>query len=97
MALTVSQLQYIANGDFHELANFMLKLCVLPSSFAEVERVFSQVRINKTDQRNRLHVSTVFALLSIKSCSKFHDEFPDSGTLTYKSTNLYETSPSTND
>lgn len=51
---------------FSKLANFMLNLLVLPHSSAAVERIFSQVKLIKTDHRNRLNTTTMNGLLLTK-------------------------------
>ena len=81
------------NERFQGLAKFMLKLCTLPVSTAEVERVFSQVKLNKTDHRNRLAIDTLGSLLYIKSCKKWlHKDVSKCLVEAYKSADLYENS-----
>jgi len=48
----------------------MKNFVILPHSTAAVERLFSQVTINRTKLRNSLQVSTLNQLLSIKSIKK---------------------------
>ena len=54
------------NIRFEEIANFVLKLLSLPWSNADIERVFSQMNIIKTNLRNRLHLQTVNSVLAIR-------------------------------
>ena len=51
---------------FPNLSEFMLSLSVLPHSSAAVERVFSQVKLIKTDIRNRLSTESVNGILLTK-------------------------------
>jgi hypothetical protein len=48
----------------------MKNLLTLPHSTAAIERIFSQVTINRTKLRNGLQVRTLNQLLSIKSIAK---------------------------
>ncbi len=48
---------------FPNLAELMVNLLVLPHSSAAVERIFSQVKLIKTDLRNRLDTESINALL----------------------------------
>lgn len=54
------------NYCFQELASAVLNILCLPVSNAEVESVFIQVKILKTDLRNRLSTDTLANLLHIK-------------------------------
>ncbi|XP_037811430.1 uncharacterized protein LOC119603466 [Lucilia sericata] len=54
------------NKKFNEISEFVLKLLSLPWSNAEVERVFSQINLVKTYLRNKMHLSTVTSILSIR-------------------------------
>lgn len=62
--------------EFPVLSSFMKKLLCLPHSSAAVERVFSQVNLLKTKQRNRLSTDALCGLLHAKralaasACSK---------------------------
>ncbi|KAH6935968.1 hypothetical protein HPB50_011870 [Hyalomma asiaticum] len=62
------------------LSAFMKKLLCLPHSTAAVERVFSQINILKTKQRNRLSTDALCGLLHGKrtlaasSCFSFKTE-----------------------
>lgn len=51
---------------FKKLGDFLLSLLVLPHSSAAVERIFSQVKLIKTDIRNILNTETVNGLLLTK-------------------------------
>ncbi|KAK3880082.1 hypothetical protein Pcinc_015399 [Petrolisthes cinctipes] len=51
---------------FPNLAKFMLCLLVLPHSSAAVERIFSQVKLIKTDIRNKLNTESINGLLLSK-------------------------------
>ncbi len=51
---------------FPNLAELMVNLLVLPHSSAAVERIFSQVKLIKTDLRNRLNTESINALLLSK-------------------------------
>jgi len=53
--------------SFKNLASFMLKLCILPHSTAEVERNFSMMNDIKTRKRHNLKPEFLNALLLIKS------------------------------
>ena len=52
---------------------FVIKLLCLPSSNACVERIFSALKLNKTDIRNKLEIDTVEAILLIKEYLKAND------------------------
>lgn len=52
---------------FLNLSNFVLNLLCLPHSSANVERLFSQVNLLKTDLRNKLSTSSIIGLLHSKS------------------------------
>ncbi|KAL7724335.1 hypothetical protein ACLKA6_001052 [Drosophila palustris] len=54
------------NKPFESLALFAIELLSLPWSKAEVERVFSQMNIVKTKLRNKMHLKTLNAILSIR-------------------------------
>lgn len=54
------------NNPFEELAKFALELLSLPWSNADVERTFSQLNLVKSKIRNRMQVSTVNAILTIR-------------------------------
>ncbi len=51
---------------FPNLAELMVNLLVLPHPSAAVERFFSQVKLIKTDLRNRLNTESINALLLSK-------------------------------
>lgn len=51
---------------FPKISQFMLDLMVLPHSSAAVERIFSQVKLVKTDVRNRLNTQSVNGILLAK-------------------------------
>ena len=53
-----------------DLSEHVLSVLSLPVSNAEVERVFSQVTILKTDLRNRLSTNTMENLLRIRFAVK---------------------------
>ena len=56
---------------FPNVYKLMCVATVLPLSTAEVERVFSQVKLIKNEHRNRLKQSTLENLLHIKlNCDK---------------------------
>lgn len=54
------------NNKFKEISEFVLKLLCLPWSNADVERVFSQMNLVKSNIRNRLNLITVNSVLSIR-------------------------------
>lgn len=54
------------NKKFKEISEFALKLLSLPWSNAEVERVFSQINLVKSNLRNRLYLTTIDSILSIR-------------------------------
>lgn len=58
-----------ASGEnlFKELAKFAISILVLPISNAELERIFSQLNLVKTKQRNRLHLISTNAILIIRN------------------------------
>lgn len=58
--------------DFSELGNFMLGLLSLPFSNAAVERVFSQMKLIKTNQRNRMGQLLLENVLHIRSYMNRH-------------------------
>ncbi|XP_046344981.2 uncharacterized protein LOC124125675 [Haliotis rufescens] len=51
---------------FKYLSALAIKLCLIPNSNADTERLFSKVRKIKTEGRSELDNSTVSALLSCK-------------------------------
>lgn len=55
---------------FPTLTTFVQKILVLPHSSANVERVFSQVNINKTKCRNRLEKESIEGILYSKDYLK---------------------------
>lgn len=55
------------NNPFQELVDFALLVLVLPHSNADVERVFSQMNIIKTKQRNRMSLHTLNSIPIIYS------------------------------
>lgn len=59
----------LGNGDskFPKLATLVFNLLCLPHSSANVERIFSQVNLNKTKIRNKLNSKTLEGLLFTKS------------------------------
>lgn len=60
---------------FPNFKKIILLLLVLPFSNASVERVFSQLKLIKCDNRNRLGTNTISALMAtkenIKNATKF--------------------------
>ena len=52
---------------FSELANLKLGVLVIPHSNADSERIFSQVRKNRTETRPNLSVSTLSSLMVLKT------------------------------
>ena len=52
---------------FPNLSIFVFNLLTLPHSSAKVERVFSQINLNKTKQRNRVKTPMVSAIFHAKS------------------------------
>ena len=50
-----------------KLANLMLGILVIPHSNADSERIFSQVRKNRTETRPNLSVSTLSSLMVLKT------------------------------
>lgn len=55
------------SNPFHELAQLAVHVLSLPHSNAEVERVFSQLGVVKTNQRNCLSTASTNAVLSVRS------------------------------
>ncbi|XP_015930201.2 zinc finger protein 862 [Parasteatoda tepidariorum] len=54
-------------GDmFPSIGQLMNRACVIPTSNAEVERIFSQIKLVLTDNRNRLKVEQVHKLMILK-------------------------------
>ena len=73
------------NGDatpkFKKLSHFMLGILCISHSNAECERIFSQVRKNKTDFRGSLSNEMLSAILVQKSRSSnkcFEEQFTSS-------------------
>nr|XP_022907493.1 uncharacterized protein LOC111418993 [Onthophagus taurus] len=66
-----NEVNKIESGDgtsmFRTLVNFVFNILILPHSSANVERVFSQINLMKTNQRNKLDADTISALLHTKS------------------------------
>ncbi|KAK3889680.1 hypothetical protein Pcinc_006246 [Petrolisthes cinctipes] len=54
-------------NPFQELYDLAISVLSLPNSNAEVERLFSQLNLVKTNLRNRLSTSSVSAVLTIRS------------------------------
>lgn len=52
---------------FSELANLMLGILVFPHRNADSERMFSQVRKNRTEIRQNLSISTLSSLMVLKT------------------------------
>ncbi|XP_068990425.1 zinc finger BED domain-containing protein 5-like [Neodiprion pinetum] len=65
---TVSKLK-LGDGSvkFHHLSDFVRNLHCLPHSSAAVERIFSQIQLNKTKVRNRLEAETLSGILHTKT------------------------------
>ena len=57
--------------EYLELAKFFLNLMTIHHSNCFVERMFSQVNLIKTSQRNLFDVSSVSSILKIKSYSDY--------------------------
>ena len=51
---------------FKRFSTFMQQLLSLPHANADVERIFSAIKLIKTNTRNRLQTSTVASLLKVK-------------------------------
>ncbi|KYN50089.1 hypothetical protein ALC62_00117, partial [Cyphomyrmex costatus] len=67
----VSELKYSDEHlMFGTLGPFMLSLLCLPHSSANVERIFSQINLMKTQQRNRLCTKSITGLLHTKTYLK---------------------------
>lgn len=72
-------------NSYRELAMFVFTILALPLSNAEIERIFSSLSIVKSKLRNRLLISTVDAILTIKyglfyadkCCFSYASELPD--------------------
>lgn len=62
------------SNPFQELADFAMKVLILPHSNAEVERVFSQLNITKSKLRNKMGIKLVNSLLHIKYGLKRHNK-----------------------
>lgn len=62
-----NQLKNIRSSDgtpaFENLINFVFDILCLPHSSANVERIFSDIALTKTKQRNKLSTSTITGLL----------------------------------
>lgn len=54
-------------GDFKRVANFALGCLSIAHSTAAVERLFSQVKIVKSELRNRLSIETLDSVLRIRT------------------------------
>lgn len=52
---------------YSELSKLMLGILVIPHSNADSERIFSQVRKNRTETRPNLSVSTLSSLMVVKT------------------------------
>jgi hypothetical protein len=64
----ISQIKgFDGKPNFSELANLMLGILVIPHSNADSERIFSQVRKNRTETRPNLSVSTLSSLMVLKT------------------------------
>lgn len=57
---------------FPKLTTFIQKIFVLPHSSANVERIFSQVNLNKTKQRNRLDKDSLEGIIYTKDFMKLN-------------------------
>ncbi|KAF9406904.1 hypothetical protein HW555_012882 [Spodoptera exigua] len=66
---------------FPNLKEIIKVLLVLPFSNACVERVFSQLKLIKSDQRNRLNTDTIAALMATKAAVKNATTFEPSKAL----------------
>lgn len=67
----ISQMKLGDNSaKFQKLCNFIFNLFCLPHSSATVERVFSQVNLNKTKIRNKLSSETLTGILHTKELLK---------------------------
>ena len=68
---------YKSEKEYLELSKFFLNLMTIQHSNCFVERMFSQVNLIKTSQRNLLDVSSVSSILKVKS---FYSDYtrPDS-------------------
>ena len=66
---------------FPTLKKIITLLLVLPFSNACVERVFSQLKLIKSDHRNRLNTDTIAALMATKAAVKNATTFEPSRTL----------------
>lgn len=54
-------------NHYFDLCELAISVLSLPHSNAEVERLFSQMNIVKSKLRNRLHISSVNAILAVRS------------------------------
>ncbi|KAL0833090.1 hypothetical protein ABMA28_001200 [Loxostege sticticalis] len=66
---------------FPNLKEIIMVLLVLPFSNACVERVFSQLKLIKSDNRNRLNTDTIAALMATKAAVKNATKFEPSKAL----------------
>lgn len=84
-------------NPFIELGEFVLSFLTLPISNAEVERLFSQMNIIKTKQRNRLAIKSLNSIMCIraslrresKCCHNY--EIPDEVIAVIGTVKTYET------
>ena len=66
--IEVSQYRDAAgNNPFKHISSLAMNLLALPHSNADVERLFSQVNLVETKQRNKLHTNTVNSILLIRA------------------------------
>lgn len=89
----------IRRGDdsvmFPTLSNFVFNILCLPHSSANVERIFSQVNLMKTDHRNRLSTASIVGHLHTKHYLKsrgekcFTTNFPKE-LVNYHNSNIYK-------
>ena len=65
-----NKIEQMRNGDdtpaFPTLCNFMFNLLTLPHSSATCERIFSKLKLIKTDTRNKLENQTICGILQTK-------------------------------
>jgi hypothetical protein len=59
---------------WQNLSSFMVNILLIPHSNADCERVFSQIKLTKTSQRNLLDITTVSYLMQVKT---YYDDFQD--------------------
>ncbi|KAK4319969.1 hypothetical protein Pmani_009128 [Petrolisthes manimaculis] len=62
------------SNPFQEVAEFAMKILILPHSNAEVERIFSQMNVRKSKLRNKMGTKLVNSLLHIKYGLRRHDK-----------------------